>query len=219
MDLIFEFVSILTSAAACLYCFVLNRKLQGLGNTKKGIGASIVAMTQSITDAQAGIKEATSEASAASGKLEGQIEAAKALRVSLMAFEKKVQASTEGAAVDFENSIAHLVQQLRKAVDASLENKPVPEFEFEDRVRNRKQDESEAEADAEDDDDCWVIDDPEDEAVEEDSTEPVVKAPKESAPSGGAGGVILNDEPEEPVDPSAPVKPIPLDLDDIQGAA
>jgi len=44
-----DIVIILVSFAACGYCFVLNRRLKALQNTKDGLGATIVAMTKSIS--------------------------------------------------------------------------------------------------------------------------------------------------------------------------
>ena len=39
---------VLVSLAACVYCFVLNRRLKALQNTKDGLGATITAMSKSI---------------------------------------------------------------------------------------------------------------------------------------------------------------------------
>ncbi len=39
---------VLVSFAACVYCFVLNRRLKALQNTKDGLGATIMAMSKSI---------------------------------------------------------------------------------------------------------------------------------------------------------------------------
>ncbi len=40
---------LLVSSAACIYCFVLSRRLKALQNTKDGLGATIVALSKSIS--------------------------------------------------------------------------------------------------------------------------------------------------------------------------
>lgn len=52
-----DIVIILVSFAACGYCFVLNRRLKALQNTKDGLGATIVAMTKSISTMSASTQE------------------------------------------------------------------------------------------------------------------------------------------------------------------
>lgn len=39
----------LVSCAACVYCFVLSKRLKALQDTKDGLGATITAMTQSVS--------------------------------------------------------------------------------------------------------------------------------------------------------------------------
>lgn len=41
---------LLVSLAACGYCFVLSRRLRALQNTKEGLGATITALSNSISD-------------------------------------------------------------------------------------------------------------------------------------------------------------------------
>lgn len=52
-----DIVIILVSFATCGYCFVLNRRLKALQNTKNGLGATIVAMTKSISTMSASTQE------------------------------------------------------------------------------------------------------------------------------------------------------------------
>lgn len=44
-----DIVLFLVSFAACFYCFVLSRRLRALHDTKEGIGATIVALSKSIS--------------------------------------------------------------------------------------------------------------------------------------------------------------------------
>ncbi len=52
-----DIVIILVSFAACSYCVVLNRRLKALQSTKDGLGATIVAMTKSISVMSASTQE------------------------------------------------------------------------------------------------------------------------------------------------------------------
>lgn len=53
MELIIDFMLLAASGAAVFYCVVLSRKLEGLKNTEKGLGATIASMSQTVDQAQA----------------------------------------------------------------------------------------------------------------------------------------------------------------------
>ena len=52
MELIVNYILLLVSGAACVYCFVLSRRLQRLNDTRDGIGASIVEMSAALSQTQ-----------------------------------------------------------------------------------------------------------------------------------------------------------------------
>jgi ABC-type transporter Mla subunit MlaD len=49
---------ILVSGSACLYCFMLNRRLKALQDMEKGLGASIVSFTQAVSKLSLAAQEA-----------------------------------------------------------------------------------------------------------------------------------------------------------------
>ena len=49
---------ILVSSSACLYCFMLNRRLKALQDMEKGLGASIVSFTQAVSKLSLAAQEA-----------------------------------------------------------------------------------------------------------------------------------------------------------------
>lgn len=59
----------LVSFAACIYCIVLSRRLKALQDTKDGLGATIMAMTKSVS----AISSATHETRAQTGELANRL--------------------------------------------------------------------------------------------------------------------------------------------------
>lgn len=52
MELIVNYVLLLVSGAACVYCFVLSKRLKRLNDTREGIGASIIEMSGALSQTQ-----------------------------------------------------------------------------------------------------------------------------------------------------------------------
>lgn len=52
MELIIDFMLLAASGAAVFYCVILSRKLEGLKNTEKGLGATIATMSQTVDQAR-----------------------------------------------------------------------------------------------------------------------------------------------------------------------
>ncbi len=46
---IFDIILILVSGSACLYCWLLNKKLKALQDMKQGLGASIVTLSKAVS--------------------------------------------------------------------------------------------------------------------------------------------------------------------------
>ncbi|MCI5047438.1 MAG: hypothetical protein MRY59_08035 [Aquisalinus sp.] len=55
---IFDIILILVSGSACLYCWLLNRRLKALQDTRKGIGASIVGLSTALSKTTIAAQEA-----------------------------------------------------------------------------------------------------------------------------------------------------------------
>lgn len=67
---------LLISLAACIYCFILSRKLERLQNTKDGLGATIVAFSESISAMAASSKETRTHVAQLAARLPQLIEEA-----------------------------------------------------------------------------------------------------------------------------------------------
>ena len=80
MSYIFDVILILVSGTACLYCWLLNKKLKGLQDMKKGLGASIITLskavsktTQAATDAKLSAAESVERLNKLLGDVDSSI--------------------------------------------------------------------------------------------------------------------------------------------------
>lgn len=70
MDLVTDFLLLAASATACLYCFVLSRRLKGLTSAKDGLGAGIAALSQSASEMKSAVSATKASADAAASRIE-----------------------------------------------------------------------------------------------------------------------------------------------------
>ena len=73
----FDIAIILISSVACLYCIVLSRRLKALQNTRNGLGATIKALSDSISAVSTTTDEARFHAGELAARLARLIEEAK----------------------------------------------------------------------------------------------------------------------------------------------
>lgn len=92
---------ILVSLAACVYCFVLNRRLKALQNTKDGLGATIVAMSKTIAAMSSSTQETRSHVSEMSLRLSRQLDEAQQVCTRI----EQLQASLEQTKKDTEDRV------------------------------------------------------------------------------------------------------------------
>lgn len=69
LQVVTDIALLLVSASACLYCFLLSRRLKALQNLKKGLGASIVSLSDAIAKTSVAAQEARLSASESADKL------------------------------------------------------------------------------------------------------------------------------------------------------
>ncbi|MEM1148361.1 MAG: hypothetical protein AAGA72_06250 [Pseudomonadota bacterium] len=74
---VFDIAIILISSVACLYCILLSRRLQALQNTRNGLGATIKALSDSISAVSATTDETRYHAGELASRLARLIEEAK----------------------------------------------------------------------------------------------------------------------------------------------
>lgn len=101
------------SFTACIYCFVLSRRLKTLQNTKDGLGATIVAFSQSISDMSSSTKETNLRAKQIAQNLTTAIHAADASAIKIAALLEALDAK--------ETHLTHNIAQATQDLDADLQ--------------------------------------------------------------------------------------------------
>jgi predicted nucleic acid-binding Zn-ribbon protein len=111
----------LISAAACIYCIVLSRRLKALQNTKDGLGATIVAFSESMSALSASTNETRAQVLQLANRLPPLIteaqQACEALQVAMDTLEARNDAITDKLGTSHDE----LEAMMRKMLDASVE--------------------------------------------------------------------------------------------------
>jgi regulator of replication initiation timing len=88
---------VLVSFAACVYCFVLNRRLKALQNTKDGLGATIMAMSKSISAMSSSTQETRSHVGEMAIRLSSLIEEANKTCLRMEALQLTLEGTQQNA--------------------------------------------------------------------------------------------------------------------------
>jgi len=118
-----DIVIILISFAACVYCFVLSRRLKALQNTKDGLGATIMAMSKSIAAMSSSTKETRSHVGEMAARLAAQLEDAQRMcarieemKVSLEATQKDAQDQVTAAQAELSTMMRIMLDQSKTRI-------------------------------------------------------------------------------------------------------
>jgi ABC-type transporter Mla subunit MlaD len=76
MELVTDFLLLAATATACLYCFVLSRRLKALTSAEGGLGAGIAALTKSAEEMKAAVERSKTAADETAARLATLIETA-----------------------------------------------------------------------------------------------------------------------------------------------
>ncbi|MBB5517312.1 hypothetical protein [Amphiplicatus metriothermophilus] len=137
MDLVLDFLLLSASGAACLYCWVLNRRLKGLTSAKGGLGAGVAQLSQSAEEMKAALAATRSAADEAAARIESLLadadRKASALEELLDRLEKtgaSVAEKAEDATQKYVDVIAPFLAEANAAADrlfAAIERSPAAE--------------------------------------------------------------------------------------------
>ena len=122
----FDIAIILISSVACLYCIVLSRRLQALQNTKNGIGATIKALSDSISAVSATTDETRYHAGELATRLAHLIEES---RASCARMEDLMQRMEQSAAKAQQMQPVSAAQQAPKFAPEPSPASPSPTVE------------------------------------------------------------------------------------------
>ena len=128
MDLVTDFLLLAASATACLYCFVLSRRLKGLTSAKDGLGAGIAALSQSANEMKSAVSETKASADAAASRIEtlmaeadAKAEQLQTLIDQLSEMSASVVEHAEGATKKYVDTLAPFLGEANDAAARLLE--------------------------------------------------------------------------------------------------
>ncbi|MEE2690785.1 MAG: hypothetical protein VX640_04500 [Pseudomonadota bacterium] len=128
MDLVTDFLLLAASATACLYCFVLNRRLKGLTSAREGLGAGIAALSRSAEEMKSAVSTTRQSADAAAARIETLLGEAdektqhlQKLIDELSEMSSSVVAHAEGATKKYVDTIAPFLGEANDAAARLLE--------------------------------------------------------------------------------------------------
>lgn len=110
---------LLISTAACIYCIVLSRRLRALQNTKNGLGATIMAFSESVSKMSAVTKDTRVHAGELATRLAGLIEEARQACAEIEQSSDAIRSRQESAIERVNDACAELNALMRKVIDES----------------------------------------------------------------------------------------------------
>ncbi len=112
---------LLISAAACIYCIVLNRRLKALQDTKDGLGATIVTFSKSVSDMTQSTQQTRTHAGQIAGRLADLLSEANAASDRLQSLSKDFD-SEHSSLIDKVtiegNQVCERIEKLTRELDA-----------------------------------------------------------------------------------------------------
>ena len=110
---------ILVSLAACVYCFVLSRRLRALQNTKDGLGATIMALSKSISAVSATTQDTRVKAGELAARLSQLLADADAMCGKLNALKGEMtaqHAKLRAAQSDISGSLRDILEESKDRI-------------------------------------------------------------------------------------------------------
>jgi predicted unusual protein kinase regulating ubiquinone biosynthesis (AarF/ABC1/UbiB family) len=111
----------LVSFAACIYCFVLSKRLKALQNTKDGLGATITALSTSISQMSSTTQDTRVRVESMASRLAHLISEAEKTCQRLDEAIKSVDVAKASATDEVQNAQMDLYVMMRTVLDQSKE--------------------------------------------------------------------------------------------------
>jgi predicted unusual protein kinase regulating ubiquinone biosynthesis (AarF/ABC1/UbiB family) len=111
----------LVSFAACIYCFVLSKRLKALQNTKDGLGATITALSTSISQMSSTTQDTRVRVESMASRLAHLISEAEKTCQRLEEAIKSVDVAKASATDEVQNAQMDLYVMMRTVLDQSKE--------------------------------------------------------------------------------------------------
>ena len=110
---------ILVSLAACVYCFVLSRRLKALQDTKDGLGGTITALTKSIAAMSSTTQETRAHAGEIAARLTQLLEDANTMCARIETLSRDTQAEHTKSMEKVRATHAELITTMRETLEES----------------------------------------------------------------------------------------------------
>ena len=115
----FDIAIILISSVACVYCMVLSRRLRALQNTRNGLGATIRALSDSISAVSATTDEARYHAGELATRLAHLIEDAKTSCDRIQRLTEKMEQAEQRSSQQIDLAQKQVSGSMQDALDLS----------------------------------------------------------------------------------------------------
>ncbi len=122
-----DFILILISGLACMYCALLNRRLRNLNNLKTGVGASIVTLTEAIENTHKAAQQAQRSTLEAVATLKDLLETSESATPQIAGLVAELEQARENAKAqrqELENtieiSLAHAITRAQNTASGLL---------------------------------------------------------------------------------------------------
>ncbi len=117
MELISNFLLLAASATACLYCFVLSRRLRALSNSNEGIGAGVAALAASAGELRTALTATQEAAMLTTSELRQVTRAADAKAAELRALMSDFAATNASLVQVSDETMRGYMNALRPIID------------------------------------------------------------------------------------------------------
>ncbi len=117
MSLIIDFLLLAGSGTACLYCWILSKRLKALTNSEGGIQTGIVALSQSAEEMQEAMATTKEAANASVAQLEQLVEEIQQRKPELEALLEQISEVSTQAVTETESAARNLVEILAPHIE------------------------------------------------------------------------------------------------------
>ncbi len=128
MDLVTDFLLLAASGAACFYCWALSTRLKKLTKTNDGLGASVVALSQSAEEMKAALEQTKQSADSAKTDMDILLKSAdekaeilQKLIDQLINIKDDVVSQTETSTQDYMDKLAPFINDANSTADKLFE--------------------------------------------------------------------------------------------------
>lgn len=134
MEMVLDFLLLAASGVACLYCWILSKRLKGLTSAEKGLGAGIQQLSVSAEEVKAAVANAKAGADAAAARLEALLQRADQKTAELNGLFGEIDTAsdqiaqrTEGATRRYVDTLSPFLAEANEIADrlfAAIERAP-----------------------------------------------------------------------------------------------